>query len=1372
MPFFSRCLADYYIHTIYEASKRIAGKSVGKFKELVIQARDVSSTKDPKTAKQLVKDICKAEEYDQQIVLSYLADMAYDSETALEIFQRAVCKLAQTCSGSRADRLFILTADMFVRILQTTKRSDLCSMALRPPPPHGKRKKLLGLAELWYEQQFNLGTARLAVEVLCRPLLHHPHPEVRETMARRLAMRQGRRADDIIIEWEDLVPIEAKHISDQYKLLGLRIVTHQPTPCQDLEDHVVWKGTTTYRNVAVKVYKMNSMQDLMSDGDRSEGARTVRNNVRMLGELSGSPNILRLLAYQLRPQPVFHITEFMDEGNLLDFLLRRRTEHQHTRSSLLYLRSLLTLLLDMVAALRYCHGNNIVHRDVIARNFLVYRKRGTYMCKLGNFNMAVKAPMIEEETYECPDCLQIAFQGSYDDPVAKLWTAPESMVGYQFSDKSDVWMLGCAMYEVLTHGCRPFTEMWGMAADDIVQQVVFGLRPRQPSCVPRKLFQSAMLPCFLADPAERIALMQLERKLRGYLKECPLPGVEHIDDIHPPPRLSPNQSTRPERGIPRNLETQINSETEVPGTEYKIEKGKFPCSASEILAYDQPNEQGEEFLLLKDGQVPSVDRRRKEMLLRLDHVNIRRVMDIVINGNHVKQMSQVFAGGQLTLLAAARDKRLSVDDMVRCLSQVADAMAFAHGTLLKGEGVIHCDLRAMYVICDGQHVKVGRWGRASRLRLRLYDTKLSESVVTKPMPQDALRWSPMEVIESGIYSQGSDVFTFGQVCWEVFHAYNADRGSENRMLAPYPYLKALEVLPYLQRRQRPLQPCDCPDWLYRLMKLCWLDERSRRPGFDKIAACFKSPSTSPMLDIGDDGTYKKRAPGGNEESLNAALNHQDRHYFRQGLLQSNTDYATKHGIGSYWVWDTDNMSQGSADTFYTMTSDQTVDTVSSDLTSGTWQSAESRSRAGTDSTRLSEGSQSSSPIEDLVEYTTLDLQSDQSVAGSSRKSSRGQEVIYNNSLSMAPLVAELSAQLQGAQPTNAAENDADDTSDAVTLEDEAKEESEIRLLRKTSFLNPSYESNAPTRFQGMQESVNMARPENPASSLVGTNSPNTGDKGKANDDADYYTKLVRPASSSSTHSVPSPNHRGEGYTNQPKLPSRPPVPPRPSTMATSPEGQKGSGSAAVMTSREDTPPPPVPPRVILNSADTEDTQDDPPYADVRVRRKSQDAVSPAHITRPLSRCDLNNMQHDRGSQEWNQESSSCPSSIASPIGPNASRLRVHSDTSLSSQDSSYFGSSQESVAMTSNQNSPVTPVNGTKGVVAKIKKVKGSVRRKFSRKKGSDQGDRAGGARGEGVFRYTSEEADARNRKSTSSAYSDYRDTDANSDQEEFDTRL
>ncbi|XP_078669319.1 uncharacterized protein LOC144910285 isoform X3 [Branchiostoma floridae x Branchiostoma belcheri] len=1335
-----RCLADYYIHVINEASKRIASKTVGKFKELVMQARDASIKNIPTTTKQLVKDICKAEEYDQQIVLSHLADMAHDSETALGIFQRVVYKLTQTCSGSRADRLFIMTADLFVKILQTTKRSDLCSMALRPPPSHGKRKKLLGLAEVWYERQFNQGNAQHAVEVLCRPLLHHPQPEVRGTMARRLAMRQGEREDGI--EWEDLVPIEAKHISDQYKMLGLRIVTHQPTPCQDMEGHVVWKGTTTHGNVAVKVYKLNSMKELMGDADMSAGAGIVRNNVRMLGELSGSPNILQLLAYQLRPQPVFHITEFMEEGNLLDFLLRKRQDHQHTRSSLLYLRTLLTLLLDMVAALRFCHHHNIVHRDVIARNFLVYRKGGTYRCKLGNFNMAAKVPTMEEETYECPDCLQIVFQGSSDDPVAKLWTAPESMVGHQFSDKSDVWMLGCTMYEVLTHGCRPFTEMWGMAADDIVQQVVFGLRPRQPSCVPRKLFQTTMLPCFLTDPTERIALLQLEKKLKGYMKECPLPGVEHIDDIHPPPRLSPNQSTRPERGIPKNLETQISSEPEVTSTDYKIEKRKFLCSASEILFYDQPNDQGEEYLLEE-----TVDSRRREMLLRLDHVNIRRVIDVVLNGDKVKQISQVFPGGQLTLLDAAREKRLSAEDMVRCLRQVADAMAFVHGqSLVKGEGIIHCDLRAMYAIWDGQHVKVGRWGRASRLRLRLYDTKLSESVVNKQMPRDALRWSPMEVIESGIYSQGSDVFTFGQLCWEVFHAYDADKTSENRMLAPYPYLHAYEVLPYLQRRQRPLQPCHCPDWLYRLMKLCWLDERSRRPGFDRIAACFNSPFDSPLLDIGDNGTYKQQTPGGNEESLNAALNHQDRHYFRQGLLQGDADYTRKHVIG---LWSADNVSQDSADTFYTVTSEVSnraddLTSVSSDLTSGTWQSAESRSRAGTNSTQLSDGSQRSgrsTPTEDLNE-----------------KRSPGQEVLYNNSFNMAPLVVELNSKLQGAQTTL---DDESETSDGTIYEDKAEEVSK-RVSREMSFLNPSYEHSIPTRFKGMQDGMTMSRPDNPASGVAEATSPNTGDNGGGNDDADYYTKLVRPTPGS-THSVSPPRHTSD--KNQ--FPTRPPVPPRPLAMAASRYASDRDDSSAEMASWEDTPSPPVPPRVFLNSEAMENTLDDPPYVDVRLRHKGNDAVPPTPIPRPLSMWDIG--------QDWQEANNSPPvPSSERPTARNALWARVPSDTSLSSQASSSFESSQESLPTSPKQSSSGKRV---KGALARFyKNGKRSLRRKSGRAKSEDHGTVVrtdAGALHEGVFRYSSGEAEAGNRDSTSSVCSDYRDdtTDENSDQE-YDTRL
>ena len=48
--------------------------------------------------------------------------------------------------------------------------------------------------------------------------------------------------------------------------------------------------------------------------------------------------------------------------------------------------------------------------------------------------------------------------GSKDERLPILWLAPESILKSDFTVKSDVYSLGHACLEVLSHGLFPFTE--------------------------------------------------------------------------------------------------------------------------------------------------------------------------------------------------------------------------------------------------------------------------------------------------------------------------------------------------------------------------------------------------------------------------------------------------------------------------------------------------------------------------------------------------------------------------------------------------------------------------------------------------------------------------------------------------------------------------------------------------------------------------------------------------------------------------------------------------------------------------------------------------------------------------------------------------
>ncbi|XP_077981705.1 receptor tyrosine-protein kinase erbB-3-like [Glandiceps talaboti] len=108
------------------------------------------------------------------------------------------------------------------------------------------------------------------------------------------------------------------------------------------------------------------------------------------------------------------------------------------------------------------------------------------------------------------------------------------------------------------------------------------------------------------------------------------------------------------------------------------------------------------------------------------------------------------------------------------------------------------------------------------------------------MPHDSIRWAAPEVIESGIYSQASDVFSFGIVCYEVFNAFNLGTQYNEDIGLPYSHLSWSRILDFLQHGETLAQPNHCTEWCYRLMKKCWCYERIRRPHTSEITEVFRS----------------------------------------------------------------------------------------------------------------------------------------------------------------------------------------------------------------------------------------------------------------------------------------------------------------------------------------------------------------------------------------------------------------------------------------------------------------------------------------------------------------------------------------------------
>ena len=127
------------------------------------------------------------------------------------------------------------------------------------------------------------------------------------------------------------------------------------------------------------------------------------------------------------------------------------------------------------------------------------------------------------------------------------------------------------------------------------------------------------------------------------------------------------------------------------------------------------------------------------------------------------------------------------------------------------------------------HGKGNERGIAKIANFRYAKLVVSESgAIRLPVEQPYIRWSSPEVLQSGLFSLKSDVWSFGILLTEVL---------TNGQL-PYSDIESKEVLKTRivnDHYQIPKsQLADCSATLYEVMQSCWRFEPYRRPKFDFI----------------------------------------------------------------------------------------------------------------------------------------------------------------------------------------------------------------------------------------------------------------------------------------------------------------------------------------------------------------------------------------------------------------------------------------------------------------------------------------------------------------------------------------------------------
>uniref|UniRef100_A0A914P7J5 Protein kinase domain-containing protein n=1 Tax=Panagrolaimus davidi TaxID=227884 RepID=A0A914P7J5_9BILA len=92
-----------------------------------------------------------------------------------------------------------------------------------------------------------------------------------------------------------------------------------------------------------------------------------------------------------------------------------------------------------------------------------------------------------------------------------------------------------------------------------------------------------------------------------------------------------------------------------------------------------------------------------------------------------------------------------------------------------------------------------------------------------------LKWLSIEALVDRIFSEKSDVWSFGVLCFEAF-----SDGS-----VPYPALTNLEMLEALQNGKRLEKPIKASSEVYELMLKCWKESPEERPTFKDLSKDLK-----------------------------------------------------------------------------------------------------------------------------------------------------------------------------------------------------------------------------------------------------------------------------------------------------------------------------------------------------------------------------------------------------------------------------------------------------------------------------------------------------------------------------------------------------
>ncbi|XP_072940524.1 serine/threonine-protein kinase Nek8-like [Epargyreus clarus] len=190
-------------------------------------------------------------------------------------------------------------------------------------------------------------------------------------------------------------------------------------------------GKGTYGNVYLCENKSNNVLTIVKDIEMNVKLHThkkdITNEIDILSTMN-HPNIIKFYNSYYIDNNVMICMEYASSGNLAEYMYQRCP-------NLIKQQEILFYFCQVLLGVNHIHSLNIVHRDLKAENILLTGEHGIIV-KIGDFGISKMLASAKKTSTVIG---------------TPYYLAPELCEGKPYDTKSDVWALGCLLYEMCTH---------------------------------------------------------------------------------------------------------------------------------------------------------------------------------------------------------------------------------------------------------------------------------------------------------------------------------------------------------------------------------------------------------------------------------------------------------------------------------------------------------------------------------------------------------------------------------------------------------------------------------------------------------------------------------------------------------------------------------------------------------------------------------------------------------------------------------------------------------------------------------------------------------------------------------------------------------